>query len=413
MRCTMRRHGLYNSLPLLHVLVMCQKAIAESAVAADYAGASTEDHIMTQSDASVIEVEDDNHQDQERDDRTWLDVFGQAAKEYLTTQLIPPTDASCVWDWRVARCEPFCQCAFLPAWGDYHLGRSCRYKPASSISLEAICAPQEILTFDQLRMEYEASPQLAHLGDIPPLKQLLFRTVKALQTTRDYLQKVSFQIQSSTRKHYEALQENTCTHSCIPPSQWSLKQALICQGWESVLCPEEQMETTDNDNNKLRLKIITDSWKQLWNKLNHPHPPQDEDTVHDFSRYTGYNRHHTSSSILPPSLSLPEWSTASDWSAGIVIPKQKPTRNYSQRSPRPHVTPGLNENSAVFDNNEEEPLAESQQQQQTEIAPRDPSAEDSTNSQVKKRMASQGDNDDGVFEEGSEELQYLSRAQVL
>jgi hypothetical protein len=391
----MRRHCLYNrgqQLLLLHVLVcvICQKTVAESALAADSAVAAADDHV-THGDTRVLEVEDDNHQDQERDDRTWLDVFGQVAKEYLTTQLIPPTDASCVWDWRVARCEPFCQCAFLPVWGDYHLGRSCRYRP------EAVCAPQEVLTFDQLRMEYETSPQLAHLGDIPPLKQILFRTVTTLQTTRDYVQKISSQLQSSTRKHYESLQENTCSHSCIPPSQWSLKQALLCQGWDILLCPEEQTEATDSDKNKLRLfKSITDSWKQLWNKLAHLHPAQDEDTVHDFSRQSGYNLHRASSSVVPASLSLPEWSTASDWSAGIVIPKQKPTRNYRQNSPRPHVTSGMNENSAVFDNNQEEPLAESQQQQ-PEVAPSDPSTEDSTDSQVEKSMTSQGDNyDDGV-----------------
>lgn len=32
----------------------------------------------------------------------------------------------CKWDWRSARCEPFCECHWKPKFGDYHLGRSCR-----------------------------------------------------------------------------------------------------------------------------------------------------------------------------------------------------------------------------------------------------------------------------------------------
>ena len=62
----------------------------------------------------------------EFDDRTLLDTFGEAAKQYLTQKVIPETDPECKWDWRTVRCEPFCQCAFSPKRGDYHLGRSCR-----------------------------------------------------------------------------------------------------------------------------------------------------------------------------------------------------------------------------------------------------------------------------------------------
>ncbi len=67
----------------------------------------------------------DDHND--HDDRTLLDIFGESAKQYLTQKVIPPTDAECKWDWRTVRCEPYCECAFLPQWGDYHLGRSCRW----------------------------------------------------------------------------------------------------------------------------------------------------------------------------------------------------------------------------------------------------------------------------------------------
>lgn len=60
------------------------------------------------------------------DEQTYLDLFGERAKELFTQHIIPATDAECRWDWRYARCEPQCDCALRFLWGDYHLGRSCR-----------------------------------------------------------------------------------------------------------------------------------------------------------------------------------------------------------------------------------------------------------------------------------------------
>jgi hypothetical protein len=62
------------------------------------------------------------------DEQTYLDLFGERAKELLTQHIIPATDANCRWDWRMGRCEPFCQCGYFFLWGDYHLGRSCRLR---------------------------------------------------------------------------------------------------------------------------------------------------------------------------------------------------------------------------------------------------------------------------------------------
>lgn len=42
---------------------------------------------------------------------------------------IPDTDIECRWDWRSIRCEPACQCHLDLKVGDYHLGRSCRFRP--------------------------------------------------------------------------------------------------------------------------------------------------------------------------------------------------------------------------------------------------------------------------------------------
>jgi len=49
---------------------------------------------------------------------------------------IPPTNAECRWDWISARCEPYCNCAFIPQLGDYHLGRSCRFRDKNTEGIE-------------------------------------------------------------------------------------------------------------------------------------------------------------------------------------------------------------------------------------------------------------------------------------
>jgi hypothetical protein len=73
----------------------------------------------------------------EDNDQTFLDLFGERAKELLTQHIIPSTDIHCKWDWRMGRCEPYCECQLLPLWGDYHLGRSCRYRTSPPPQLGA------------------------------------------------------------------------------------------------------------------------------------------------------------------------------------------------------------------------------------------------------------------------------------
>lgn len=60
------------------------------------------------------------------DDRSLLDLFGEASKEYLTNNFFPPTSDGCDWNWRHGRCEPACECRLRYEFGDFHLGRSCR-----------------------------------------------------------------------------------------------------------------------------------------------------------------------------------------------------------------------------------------------------------------------------------------------
>jgi hypothetical protein len=81
-------------------------------------GSSTGSTTSTAAAASFSWMQDEN--------ATYLDVFGEVAKDILTNQIIPETTASCDWNWMHLRCEPFCNCSYQPLWGDYHLGRSCR-----------------------------------------------------------------------------------------------------------------------------------------------------------------------------------------------------------------------------------------------------------------------------------------------
>eukprot|EP00525_Craspedostauros_australis_P005622 CAMPEP_0198125316 /NCGR_PEP_ID=MMETSP1442-20131203/42312_1 /TAXON_ID= /ORGANISM="Craspedostauros australis, Strain CCMP3328" /LENGTH=268 /DNA_ID=CAMNT_0043784897 /DNA_START=87 /DNA_END=893 /DNA_ORIENTATION=+ len=146
----------------------------------------------------------------EQDDRTLLDVFGEAAKEFLTQKLIPPTDTDCRWDWRFARCEPFCACAFAPQRGDYHLGRSCRRK-----TKVACDEPQD-----------------------PTKVQAL------IQTTVVRSQRVLRSVSNTTRSGYRKVQESVCRElpqvDCTKETsvQVAWQQRLLCS--EKIpKCPEE------------------------------------------------------------------------------------------------------------------------------------------------------------------------------
>jgi hypothetical protein len=106
----------------------------------------TEDHMVEDDFGSVDnEPHDQNHlpehdtqiqarttavEVEEFDDRTYLDLFGEKAKEFLTQKLIPTTDLECQWNWKHGRCEPLCMCSYQPKRGDFHLGRTCRRVPA-------------------------------------------------------------------------------------------------------------------------------------------------------------------------------------------------------------------------------------------------------------------------------------------
>ena len=80
----------------------------------------------------------------EDDEQTLLDLFGERTKELLTQHIIPSTDTHCRWDWRMGRCEPYCQCQFLPLWGDYSIGRSCRYRTSPPPQLDADGLEKEV-----------------------------------------------------------------------------------------------------------------------------------------------------------------------------------------------------------------------------------------------------------------------------
>lgn len=161
-------------------------------------GGSPDD--ITDMDMEADPVEEDF------DDRTLLDTFGEVAKEYLTQKVIPETDVACRWDWRFVRCEPFCKCEFQPKRGDYHLGRSCRIKEKEN------CDPVE-------------SRPTAN-----PLQLVIQRLVRGSQKT-------ARSVATKTKTGYNNLQSNVCNDlpeiNCsdedgeIPAIAW--QERLLCR----------------------------------------------------------------------------------------------------------------------------------------------------------------------------------------
>jgi hypothetical protein len=142
-------------------------------------------------------------EDGEYDERTLLDTFGEVAKEYLTQKVIPDTDVECKWDWRFVRCEPFCECEFVPKRGDYHLGRACRLQVKES------CDPVESRPTSN------------------PLQLVIQRTVRGSQ-------KAAHSVAVKAKKGYNKVQANVCDElpeiDCsdeIPVIAW--QQRLLCR----------------------------------------------------------------------------------------------------------------------------------------------------------------------------------------
>lgn len=122
---------------------------------------------LNNKDSAYAKFREDNEQ-------TLLDLFGERAKELLTQHIIPSTDSHCSWDWRMGRCEPYCECQFLPLWGDYHIGRSCRYRTSPPPQLGADGLEKEVdeTSWQEAWQEVWQS-QLTSGGDsatfVPPL----------------------------------------------------------------------------------------------------------------------------------------------------------------------------------------------------------------------------------------------------
>lgn len=129
-------------------------------------------------------------------DKTYLDLFGEAAKRILTN--FPSTNRECRWDWRSLHCEPKCSCNFMPRLGDYHLGRACRSVPSEE------CLDAEI----RLNIYLEAWTRLS-----------------------SYRKKLSERMAT----HLSRVQESTCKrvamNSCFPEEQIpiSWQESLLCR----------------------------------------------------------------------------------------------------------------------------------------------------------------------------------------
>jgi hypothetical protein len=140
----------------------------------------------------------------EFDDRTLLDTFGEVAKYYLTQKVIPETDAQCRWDWRSVRCEPFCECAFKPKAGDYHLGRACR-----ALHKEG-CDPVD---------------SLPEANSLQIVIQRMVKGSRKVVDTAEHAVKNSYRtIQSRV---CDGMQEVQCTETGPPVIAW--QERLICQ----------------------------------------------------------------------------------------------------------------------------------------------------------------------------------------
>ena len=154
-------------------------------------------------------------------DRTLLDIFGAATKQFLTQEVIPETDAECKWDWGFVGCEPICECEFRPQKFDYHLGRSCRLKLT-----EEDC--------DEAQERHPKPLQLIIQKSIRKSRDI-WRTAKS-EASEKYkiVQHVWRKVTVKASERYRSLQDTVCTnipeYNCtgeMPPLAW--QERLVCR----------------------------------------------------------------------------------------------------------------------------------------------------------------------------------------
>lgn len=120
----------------------------------------TDNQVEPRSASSVVVVDDDKI----LDEQTYLDLFGEWAKEFLTQKLIPTSDPECQWNWKHGRCEPSCLCDFEPKRGDFHLGRACRRRKlpvAAAAEEEMECIEDDASSSSLLR--FLPTPLIQHM----------------------------------------------------------------------------------------------------------------------------------------------------------------------------------------------------------------------------------------------------------
>jgi hypothetical protein len=122
------------------------------------------------------------------DDRTYLDIFGEFAKEFLTQKLIPTSDSECQWNWRHGRCEPVCLCDFQPKLGDFHLGRACRRR---GLDVDETCTFEDDASS---LLRFIPSPVIEHMI------QIIKQRSKSIQN----------QLSKKLEKAYGAIQLHVC-----------------------------------------------------------------------------------------------------------------------------------------------------------------------------------------------------------
>ena len=169
------------------------------------------------------------------DEATLLDLFGEAAKELLTKHVIPPTDAQCRWDWRHLRCEPYCDCAFSPLYGDYSLGRACR-----------------------IRYEYFEGRDTCHLPPNTPYVKAFASVAHGLQVATTKTARLVQNVARKTdiKRRVINMRRRVCSswedRAALANDSMKRWQARICQGYDRSEEVGEDTEQHGSDEDEER-----------------------------------------------------------------------------------------------------------------------------------------------------------------
>ena len=164
---------------------------------------------------------------------------------------IPPTDAACRWDWRTLQCTPACLCSYQQRRGDYHVGRSCRYRTTTTFVVE--CNDDD---------------DAQHVGPIIPRRvlSLVQQTASMLRAQIVDRTRIIGSVWRSSREQFTAVQQRVCQKEKTGDAAFVPAVLLLCRGGGGGRRHRSKRKCEHDDDTEEERRNTSSSLASFWKK---------------------------------------------------------------------------------------------------------------------------------------------------